>query len=635
MLEQADTVVAIPGDGIYAFAGDSVWRYTPGRHVVDVGYPRAITAEFPGVFARDLDAALLHPDGDLYLFRGPEYLQYDLAHKQPRLRFPRPYAADWPGVFPNGIDAALTWSPDVIYLFSGDSYTSFSPVPGHARRGFPKAILGNWPGLRGGPVRAAMTLDGERRVLLAYDHYQAYDRDGRAIRHEVHWPLADRAISRRYASGFAGFTEHVPGRSPSSLSVEQGTKPSSPPRSAELASSVEEDRRDYSAVMQHESPFRTGIPNALKFDSKLWDAFQPTLPLLKVNPGFADLEDAAIVIVALSDDPKAPRPYVGHDAVRMFYSGSMLKMAAMYAAFQLRAALNNLGPSLSDGSDSHVFKQVSDALDPQIKAAVPRITAARGITPDMLTPKYAQIFTITHGTPVKFDFTVGPDDSDETTAKPASTFLANLKRMIVGSHNNSATVCIRALGYNTINGALQSAGLFTPNTQNGIWLAGDYAGWQVVTVDSVNDGQVKQATTCVDMARLLVLINDGNLVEDDVHSHPDGANLEMRLLLEKAVTDLGARSLLLRPFEPDPTSAPFKVLQSKIGVGELKGGSCRDDLPKDRCTYSEAAVVQHSSGRKFVVVFQNLVLFKAHPAAWGDGLRNIVRVISETMDAYH
>ncbi len=342
-----------------------------------------------------------------------------------------------------------------------------------------------------------------------------------------------------------------------------------------------------------------------------------------------------MVIVALTDDRTAPRPYVGHDATRMFFSGSMLKVAAMYGAYQLRAAVNNVGRSLSDGTDAQIFRKLSDALDSQIRAAVPRITHAPGITADMLTPKYAQIFTITHGTPIKFDFRVGPDDSDAEHGKPASTFFANLKRMIVGSHNEAAMACIRALGYNTINGALQSAGLFAPNTDNGIWLAGDYAGWPVVTVNSDNDGQVKQATTCVDMARLLVLINDENLVEDDPHSHPDTGNLEMKGLLQQAVTDPGARTLLLRPFEHDTTPAPFKVLQSKIGVGELKGGTCRDHIPKDRCTYSEAAVVQHSSGRKFVVVFQNLVLFKAHPSDWASGLRNITKVISDTMDAFH
>jgi hemopexin len=567
MLESFDTAVFVPGRGLYAFADDLVWRYRDGRQQPEPGFPKPITVEFPGAFARALDAALVHPDGGLYLFRGDQHIRYDVARRRPEIGYPRRYADDWPGVFPNGIDAALTWSPDVIYFFSGGRYTSFSPHRGHARVGFPKAIGGNWPGLRGDPLRAAMTLGDGRRLLLAGDHHEAYDGDRGAINREVVWPLAA------------------------------------------------------SAVVEHEDPFRTGIPNALKFDSKLWEAFKPRLPLLKVNPGFTGLEDAAMVIVALSGNPTDPRPYVGHDATRMFYSGSMLKVAAMYGAFQLRAAVNRVGESLTDGSDAEVFKKVKDALDPQIKDAVPRITSAPGIRLDMLTPKYAQIFTVTHGSPIKFAFT------DE--------FGLNLRRMIVGSHNESAMACIRALGYNTINGALQSAGLFTPITDNGIWLAGDYANWQVVTVKSDNDGQVKQATTCFDMARLLVLINDDNLVEDDVHTRPDTGNVEMRGLLEDAVTDSGARTLLLRPFEPDTTTAPFKVLQSKIGVGQLKGGTCRDDRPKDRCTYSEAAVVQNSAGKKFVVVFQNLVLFKAHPSNWDHGLRNITKVISETIEAFH
>jgi hypothetical protein len=582
MLDSFDTAVFVPGRGLYAFADDLVWRYGAGLRRPDPGFPKRIAAEFPGAFARGLDAAVVHPDGGLYLFRGDQHMRYDVAGRRRELGYPRRYAEDWPGVFPNAIDAALTWGPDIIYFFSGDRYTSFSPSHGHARLGFPKAIHGNWPGLHGGPLRAAMTLGDGRRVLLAGDHHETYDGEGRTIGSDVVSPLADRA------------------------------------------------------VLEHESPFRTGIPNALKFESKLWDAFARRLPLLKVNPGPAGLEEAAMVIVALSDNPTDPRPYVGHDATRMFYSGSMLKVAAMYGAYQLRAAVNKLGQSLSDGTDAQIFKKLSDALDPQIKAAVPRITNARGITADMLTPKYAQIFTITHGSPIKFDFTDGPDDSDAARGKPASTFRRNLRRMIVGSHNEAAKACIRALGYNTINGALQSADLFKPSTDNGIWLAGDYANWQVVTVKSDNDGQVKQATTCLDMARLLVLINDDNLVEDDAHSHPDSGNVEMRGFLQDAVTDSGARTLLLRPFEGDPHHpAPFKVLQSKIGVGELKGGTCRDDIPKNKCTYSEAAVVQNSAGRKFVVVFQNLVLFKAHPSDWADGLRNITKAISETIEAFH
>jgi hypothetical protein len=390
------------------------------------------------------------------------------------------------------------------------------------------------------------------------------------------------------------------------------------------------------------SPFRTSVPNALTPDHTLQTAFDPNASLLSnINPGLTGKEDAAVVIVALSDSPTDPRPYAGNGSgmTDMYYSGSMLKNAAMYAAYQLRAAMNDLGPALTDGSDTDIFKQVSNAFDAQMRAAVPRITKANKITSDMLTPKYDQIFTITHSSPITFDFKTGPDDwadTDHSDPDPtkwveshlASTFYKNLRRMIVGSHNDSAGVCIRALGYNTINGALQSAGLFKPTTGKGIWLAGDYANWQVVTVNSLNDGPVKQATTCLDMARLLVLINDDNLVENDVHSHPDTGNLEMKDLLEDAVGDPGAPSLLKRA-----ATVPFTVLQSKIGVGELKGGSCTK-ANRDRCTYSEAAVVQHSSGRKFAVVFQNLVFLKDNPTAWNDGLQKIVDAISKTIDAY-
>ena len=44
---------------MYVFAGDHVWRYRNGGRAPDQGFPRPITAEFPGTFARNLDAALV------------------------------------------------------------------------------------------------------------------------------------------------------------------------------------------------------------------------------------------------------------------------------------------------------------------------------------------------------------------------------------------------------------------------------------------------------------------------------------------------------------------------------------------------------------------------------------------------
>jgi Hemopexin len=198
MLGAFDTAVFVPRRGLYVFAGDHVWRYSNVGHAPDEGFPRPITAEFPGTFARNLDAALVHPDGSLHLFRGDQHIRYDIGRRRPELGYPRPYAADWPGIFPRRLDAALTWDPDIIYVFSGDHYTSFSPRRGEVRRGFPKAIYGNWPGLDGSPVRAAFSLPGDRRVLITAGGIQFFDRHGNPDAGEVKLPiLSDDAWQTR------------------------------------------------------------------------------------------------------------------------------------------------------------------------------------------------------------------------------------------------------------------------------------------------------------------------------------------------------------------------------------------------------------------------------------------------------
>jgi hypothetical protein len=145
----------------------------------------------------------------------------------------------------------------------------------------------------------------------------------------------------------------------------------------------------------------------------------------------------------------------------------------------------------------------------------------------------------------------------------------------------------------------------------------------------VNDELVKQATTCFDMARLFALLHDKSLVRNNLHYATGfSGNDEMLKLLELAVDDGDAPSLLKRV----PHS--FTVMQSKIGVGELKGGSCMD-ADRNRCVYSEAAILKHpSSTRRFVVVWQDLPFLRAHPSWWRDGLKRIVAVIQKTMDDY-
>jgi len=366
------------------------------------------------------------------------------------------------------------------------------------------------------------------------------------------------------------------------------------------------------------------------FSTNIQSSFERALHAVRNDSSFSHLPDVRTVPIAIMAlDHSGSRPLAGQREFEMFYSGSLLKVAAMYAAYQLRVAVNDLAPTLNAtvNTTDKLFQKISDTFDKQIDESVPQIRLARDVTLAMRIPKYPTIFQAAKVGGIwrlKFNDTGG-----------TNSFASHLRRMIVGSHNNSARFCIRALGYSWINGVLQAAGFLRfgfPGSE-GIWLAGDYdeeKKWPVVVIKSVNDDMVKQATTCFDMARLFALLHDKKLVKNTAHfATALSGNDEMLNLLKDAVDDPHARSLLKRV----PHS--FVVRQSKIGVGELKrGGSCQN-TNRDRCVYSEAAILQHPpTSRKFVVVWQNLTFLRAHPSWWGDGLKRIVAVIQKTMDDY-
>ena len=365
---------------------------------------------------------------------------------------------------------------------------------------------------------------------------------------------------------------------------------------------------------------------AKTFSGNIQSSFQRAIHAVSSDAAFSHLPDVRTVPIAIMAlDDNGGRPVAGQRESEMFYSGSLLKVAAMYAAYQLRIAVNELAPTLNAtvNTSEILFQTISNAFDRQIDESVPRIRSAPGITPAMRIPKYSTIF---HAAKIggiwrlRFNDTGGAD-----------SFAGHLRKMIVGSDNDSAGFCVRALGYSWINGVLQAAGFLRlgfPGSE-GIWLAGDYGNWQTVNIASVNDRDVKQATTCFDMARLFALLHDKKLVKNYAHfATALSGNDEMLNLLRDAVGG-GAPSLLRRV----PHS--FTVLQSKIGIGQLKGGGSCKDADRDRCVYSEAAILRHPpTGRKFVVVWQNLTFLRANPLLWSDGLRRIVAVIQKTIGDY-
>lgn len=365
---------------------------------------------------------------------------------------------------------------------------------------------------------------------------------------------------------------------------------------------------------------------AKTFSTNLQSSFQRAIHAASQTHAYSDLPDVhTIPIAIMALDSDGGRPVAGQHEFDMYFSGSLLKVAAMYAAFHLRIAVNDFAATVDTrviDTPAKLFNAISNAFDRQIDATVPRIRSAPGVTLAMRIPKYSTIFQTTKfGSAWRLEF----NDAG------LNNFAIHLRKMIVGSNNESASFCIRALGYSWINGLLQSAGFLNfgfPGSE-GIWLAGDYTTQPTVDIVTVNDGKVKQATTCFHMAWLFSLLHDKKLVKNTVNPATGlSGNDEMLRLLELAVDHPDAPSLLKR------VPHLFTVMQSKIGVGELKGGSCRE-ADENRCAYSEAAILRHPpSGRKFVVVWQNLTYLRAHPPWWRRGLKRIVSIIQNTIDDY-
>jgi hypothetical protein len=199
-----------------------------------------------------------------------------------------------------------------------------------------------------------------------------------------------------------------------------------------------------------------------------------------IDPGSAnmqDLHDLPLAIVALDDN--GARPLTGQHHSEMYYSGSLLKMAALYAAYQLRVVANDLAATLDMAvinTPAKLFQKIRDAFDPQIENVVQLINDKKPpIKRELKIPKYDVVFQAAQsGGRWVLDFNAL--NTITSAEGHVDSFAGHLRSMIVGSHNDAAGVCIRALGYSWINGVLQAAGFLDLSLtgREGIWLARDY-----------------------------------------------------------------------------------------------------------------------------------------------------------------
>jgi hypothetical protein len=284
------------------------------------------------------------------------------------------------------------------------------------------------------------------------------------------------------------------------------------------------------------------------------------------------------------DDSTTPTTYRhgGMRELETHYSASLLKVAALYAAYELRRTVNNTAASVAASTPGELFAGLSASLDHLISVASPAVSAAPGITEPMKVPQYSAVFAaiplITGGFALEF----------------TADFVSQLRLMIVRSSNEAAAQCIQRLGYSWINGTLAAGGFFDPTTNSGIWLAGTFTGSRpYVRIPSVNDGLVAQALTCRSLAKMYALLNERLLVD------ASSSDAMLALLAEAQFGPDAEPGWITRPEFASPGTS-IAGTHTKIGLGPLKPENGGFDVASEG-----TILVQTDTGRAFIAVWQN------------------------------
>lgn len=181
--------------------------------------------------------------------------------------------------------------------------------------------------------------------------------------------------------------------------------------------------------------------------------------------------------------------YAGRFDDQMHFSGSLLKVAALFAAGQFHAEAKAFAVGYT------VWTKFVQDFNAALKTEVNATADSRILT---YTPSAGMSLMPNTEAILK------------KTAFPTITFTdgfeGSLGRMIVQSSEADSAICIRALGYGYINTSLKMANLFNSTTSTGIWLAGTYGGDTYVRIPCVNDHPDVQVTTSRKMCELFAMI---------------------------------------------------------------------------------------------------------------------------------
>jgi hypothetical protein len=333
-----------------------------------------------------------------------------------------------------------------------------------------------------------------------------------------------------------------------------------------------------------------------RYDEALTDNMALQEALDKARSGLpaaqaAKLDSVAISIVDVGSGA-FPHGAAGHHDSEEYFSGSLVKMAAVFAAFELRAAARNVASKGQFPTVPAFFENLRSEFNSQIKGSLPLpILRAAGITDVHVMPTYEKVLSASSGA----------DGSLTVNFEP--TFATNVSRIVQDQGQNVAVHdCIHHLGYGYMNCALEAGGFFHAGSSTGIWLAGDYSGgkdWPYVRIPCINDVDTASGTTTAQLAKLFTLLVDDKLfVERDQF----GGRVRSGSGDMLNIMPVGSQSWFQmdKPTDIWPTTGPLKVLQAKVGEGPLKTGAM---------VFSEAAIVRFqdaSHNAEFVIVWQNV-----------------------------
>jgi hypothetical protein len=305
-------------------------------------------------------------------------------------------------------------------------------------------------------------------------------------------------------------------------------------------------------------------------------------------------------------------PSTGHLELETDYIASEAKVAVMYSAFVLRDMARRFARVNGVTRSDDLFILLSDtkmkgAMMDSIRTLVPRVAkvtllppSTRPITDNHRLPKFRDVLSAT------------PNGNGTLDVNFTKKFRAALISMTQGSNAGAAT-CVHGVSYGYLNCALAAGGFFNPQKDKGLWVAGDFLGERVeqpyVRIPSDNDGNVAQAGTTHQMAKLVSLIKSKRLL--------GAADCDEML----AVLSQGGSWIRDQRIVRDGC-----ITQAKVGLGPLHGLSGPQ-------VCSEILVLESpiSQGRTYVVAWQNL-LYSTRKGAIN--FRDIAIIIRDTISIY-